>query len=317
MGGQSVTKQCKRTSIQRYRRRLQVVDTPGLFDTGMSNAEIIKEVVKCIGLSSPGPHAIILVTRIDRFTQEEKDTVEHFRAVFGEGMNEYLFVLFTRKDDLDADGKTIHDFIQDVPDTLRQLLSDCKQRYIAFNNRLPQQDGAQVRSLINMIDANIQRNGGTYYTTEMYQEAEMLMKRREKELGQQMEETVRQERQQLQMEFEERIKKLKKDNEKHVNNLQDKLKLLNTASSQSDEIQALKREIENAKKDAEIEKQLKEREHRQEMKTLDKKLKEVEEMAREKARAEVEKEESGGIWDGFKQIGRGIKNAFSSIFSRK
>lgn len=57
--GSSVTQKCKKGNTVRFVRRILVIDTPGLFDTGMT-----KEIVKCIGMSAPGPHAVVFVTGI-------------------------------------------------------------------------------------------------------------------------------------------------------------------------------------------------------------------------------------------------------------
>lgn len=64
----------------------------------------MQEIVKCIGMSSPGPHAFILVVSVGRFTKEEQETVDLFVSIFGEKIWNYVIVLFTREDDLQEDG---------------------------------------------------------------------------------------------------------------------------------------------------------------------------------------------------------------------
>ncbi len=70
---QSVTKTCGRGEVKMRDTNISVIDTPGMFDTEMSEEELRAEIEKCIDMSVPGPHAFLLVIRLDvRFTEEEK-----------------------------------------------------------------------------------------------------------------------------------------------------------------------------------------------------------------------------------------------------
>jgi len=42
----------------------------------MTNDEVCQEISRCVTVSAPGPHAIIFVTRIGRFTEEERKTIQ-------------------------------------------------------------------------------------------------------------------------------------------------------------------------------------------------------------------------------------------------
>ena len=58
------------------------MDTPGVFDTHSDKDKIAKEIIKCLGVVAPGPHAIILVLRFGvRFTEEENKAVEEVNKV--------------------------------------------------------------------------------------------------------------------------------------------------------------------------------------------------------------------------------------------
>ena len=70
-----------RDSIQG--REVAVVDTPGFFDTTVPLDETVEEVSKCMVLLSPGPHAILLVVKIGRFTPEVLNAVATMQKVFG------------------------------------------------------------------------------------------------------------------------------------------------------------------------------------------------------------------------------------------
>lgn len=143
--------------------------------------------MKCVGLTSPGPHAFILVIKVDRFTEEEENTVKHFETYFGENMLRYFIVLFTRKDDLEEDGKTLHYYIKKC-EKLQSVIEKCGGRVIGFNNRLKEEESnKQVQELLQIISEIIEKNNGDCFTNEMYKAAEESIKKREDEIRRQLE----------------------------------------------------------------------------------------------------------------------------------
>jgi small GTP-binding protein len=180
ISGTSVTSKCTKQHGVRFQKRILIVDTPGIFDTRQSNEKIQYEVAKCVGITSPGPHAFILVLSMSRYTKEEHESIMHFVKYFGDGIFKYFIVLFTRKDDLDEEGKTLFQLLGTLPPHLTQFIGKCGGRVIAFNNRLKGENmDPQVIELLSMIDENIKANGGKCYTNEMYIKAERLLKEKE------------------------------------------------------------------------------------------------------------------------------------------
>jgi hypothetical protein len=45
-------------------------------------------------MSAPGPHIVVFVTGIGRFTVEEQETVEHFTTIVGQGLKSQMIVLY-------------------------------------------------------------------------------------------------------------------------------------------------------------------------------------------------------------------------------
>lgn len=161
-----------------------IVDTPGIFDTAHTNEHTQTEISKCIAITSPGPHAFIVVVNVSRFTQEEQNTIDHFIKQFGENIYKYAIVLFTRKDDLDEEGKNIFDHLKTSPAQLQMLVKKCGDRVIAFNNRLKEDEQEeQAKQLFDEILKNVKRNGGKCYTNEMFEEAEKILRKREEEIA--------------------------------------------------------------------------------------------------------------------------------------
>uniref|UniRef100_A0AAV2KUW7 Gypsy retrotransposon integrase-like protein 1 n=1 Tax=Knipowitschia caucasica TaxID=637954 RepID=A0AAV2KUW7_KNICA len=82
---------------------------------------------------APGPHAFVLVLRVDRFTKQEKDVVSKIQHYFSEEALKYTTVVFTHGDQLD-DGQKIEDWYQENKD-LRSLVQKCGGRCHVFDNK--------------------------------------------------------------------------------------------------------------------------------------------------------------------------------------
>lgn len=212
--GSSVTTKCsKYIAENRFGKKIVVVDTPGIFDTEIPNEKTQQEIQKCVYITSPGPHALILVVGVNRYTEEELKSIDHFIKNFGEKSYNYFVILFTSKDQMDHDNITLDDYIKLAPQKLRSFIEQCGNRVIAFNNRLTgAESDKQVEQLITLIDKNVEKNEGKFYTNEMYKEAEEVLQEKEREIRKAKEEEMAKEMKRREEEinriFEEKINKV-------------------------------------------------------------------------------------------------------------
>lgn len=228
--GTSVTKHCSHNSEIRFNRKLVIVDTPGLFHTDHRSDNIKEEIGKCIGLSSPGPHAFILVISVAaRYTEEEQRSVDYFVEFFGENTFKYLTVLFTRKDELDLNNINIMEHIKGYPTSLKLFIQKCGNRIVAFNNKLTGvAQEKQVNELLQLVLENVKNNDGNCFTNEMYKEAEKQIREKEKEVIRQWTENEEKKLQFLKEELANRCKKqlLAHETEKLSENFQFKTEIV-------------------------------------------------------------------------------------------
>uniref|UniRef100_A0A8P4GN57 AIG1-type G domain-containing protein n=1 Tax=Dicentrarchus labrax TaxID=13489 RepID=A0A8P4GN57_DICLA len=196
----SLTVHCAKARGEVDGQNIAVIDTPGLFDTRTDEEKTVKDIAQSISYASPGPHIFLVVIKLGRFTEEEKKTVQKIQRIFGEEADKYSMVLFTHGDLLK--GKPIEEFLEESED-LQELVAKCNGQYHVFNNEL--QDHSQVGELLNKIRNVTEKNGGSHYTTEMFQKAEKKIEEEQQQILKKKEEKMHRE------ETEEDVKKLKEE----------------------------------------------------------------------------------------------------------
>ncbi|XP_067237124.1 GTPase IMAP family member 8-like isoform X2 [Chanodichthys erythropterus] len=216
----SVTRECQKQTSELKKKRITVIDTPGLFDTGVDNEETLKEIVKCVSMAAPGPHVFLLVLQLGRFTQEEKDAVKMIQDMFGDKSRMHTIVLFTRGDELR--GATIEDYVQ-RNDSLKNLVHQFGNRYHVFNN-MENEDHTQVSDLLYKIDLMLKGNGGSFYTNVMFQQVEKNIKGEQERILKEKEEELKRNEEELKTKYEAKIEQMKKEKERERQAMQNELR---------------------------------------------------------------------------------------------
>ncbi|KAK2864925.1 hypothetical protein Q7C36_004079 [Tachysurus vachellii] len=220
----SITRKTEDHHVHVEDRNVCVVDTPGLFDTSVDPVQTASEIGRSIYLSSPGPHALLIVLPVNmRFTEQEKQIIQQIEMLFGDEVRKYAMVLFTHGDLLEGENvetqikqnKALSDFVQ-----------QCGGGYHVFNNK-ELTNREQVSELLQKIDRMVERNGGTCYSNQMFEEAARLR--------QEEEERVRRVGEERKQENEEKVKRVgeerKQENEEKVKRVGEERKQNNASSS--------------------------------------------------------------------------------------
>ncbi|EMP25288.1 GTPase IMAP family member 7 [Chelonia mydas] len=177
----SVTETCAKGRVTWDGREVVVIDTPDIFDTKTPVEASACEIARCIMLSCPGPHALVLVIQLGCYAEDDNAAVRRIREIFGAEAMKYTVVLFTRKEDLEGD--SLNDYIRDLDNQdLQKLINVCGNRCCALNNKATGTErDEQINELRKVIEEMVQGNGGRSYSNEMYKYAKEKTEQQERE----------------------------------------------------------------------------------------------------------------------------------------
>ncbi|KAM9715794.1 GTPase IMAP family member 9-like isoform 2-T3 [Menidia menidia] len=157
-------------------RDLTLIDTPDVLGTSMPNDQRAREALRSLQLTSPGPHAVLLVIRAPgTSTGIDQDATRAIRAaaeLFGDGISEYIIPVLThadclrRQDDVDEDAWN-----------LKGITALCGQRpeLVVFSRAsdLPPKEQSALRQQL-LKRAMQMKEGGEHFAHELQRREDHL-----------------------------------------------------------------------------------------------------------------------------------------------
>ncbi|XP_030649118.1 GTPase IMAP family member 8-like [Chanos chanos] len=176
----------RRRTVQSVKRRgktagrqVTIVYTPGWWANlplSVNSQLFEQELVLGMSRCSPGPHALLLVIRLDSyFGDDERLAFEEHLNMFGDKVWDHSLVLFTFGDRLKE--RSIEEHIEREGDALQWLVEKCGYRYHVLNNK-NRSDKTQVTELLKKIEQMVAANSGCHYEIEGEKVKEVEEKRR-------------------------------------------------------------------------------------------------------------------------------------------
>ncbi|CAH7159186.1 Gimap5 [Phodopus roborovskii] len=173
LGAQSVTRTSQAEVGTWKGRSFLVVDTPPIFESKAQNQD--KDIGDCYLLCAPGPHVLLLVTQLGRFTAQDTTAVRRVKEIFGAGVMRHMIILFTHKEDLA--NETLDEFVTHTDNhSLRSLVQECGRRYCAFNNRASgEEQQGQLAELMALVRGLEQECEGSFHSNDLFLHAHVFL----------------------------------------------------------------------------------------------------------------------------------------------
>uniref|UniRef100_A0A2K5HMQ3 AIG1-type G domain-containing protein n=2 Tax=Colobus angolensis palliatus TaxID=336983 RepID=A0A2K5HMQ3_COLAP len=168
LSSRTLTKTCSKSQGSWEDREIVIIDTPDMFSWKDHCEALYTEAQRCYLLSVPGPHVLLLVTQLGRYTSQDQEAAQRVKEIFGEDAMGHTIVLFTHKEDLS--GGSLIDYMRNSDNkALSKLVAACGGRICAFNNRAEgRNQDDQVKELMDLIEDLLMEKNGDHYTNGLY-----------------------------------------------------------------------------------------------------------------------------------------------------
>ncbi|GFN96018.1 immune-associated nucleotide-binding protein 6 [Plakobranchus ocellatus] len=181
----SVTEELNYEVAEHNGKIIKVVDGPGVGDTRLDKKDsvdlVANKMAQAMLINPRGYHAFLLVTKYGaRFTEEDKDTIQFLKNMFGpKFVSQYCILVMTcgdtfQQDIEDRPGYTFPRWCSDQIGAFQDLLKECNGRIVLFDNvtRDEKKRDAQLNELLNMV--SLLQSHGHRYTDTNFQNAGAL-----------------------------------------------------------------------------------------------------------------------------------------------
>ncbi|XP_030649179.1 GTPase IMAP family member 8-like [Chanos chanos] len=144
---------CVRREGEVCGRLLTLVEMPALYNTQLSEEEVMRETLRCVSLCDPGVHAFLLVIPEGFLTDEDKGEIEKIQTIFSSRVNDYTMVLINQKPGQE---------VTELDETSQTIIRSCRGGHQFLGS------SSQVSELLKSVDKLVEQNRGSHYTTVMY-----------------------------------------------------------------------------------------------------------------------------------------------------
>ncbi|CAM4322476.1 unnamed protein product [Leuciscus chuanchicus] len=146
-----------------------VINAPHLLQPHLSDNQIIETVRKCLYLSDPGPHVIVLVLQHDQCSTKDQEHVEKVLKSFSNKVYEYTMVLTTQESDSVEPAE--------VNGVIKEIIKKCLNRHYKLTKNSPSAD------LKENLEKFAQMNSGHYLICDEFEGSENSTEQQDRERG--------------------------------------------------------------------------------------------------------------------------------------
>ncbi len=148
----------RRADAEFHGRQISLVELPALFNTRLSEEEVMHQALHCVSLCNPGVHAFLLIIPDAPLTDENKAEMEEIQRIFSSRINKHIMILIIQNSEHQT---------AELNEETKTIIESFGGRHAFFGPT------TQVSTLMENIKQLLEENRGEFFSTETFLEAQM------------------------------------------------------------------------------------------------------------------------------------------------
>ncbi|XP_073799939.1 uncharacterized protein si:dkey-175d9.2 isoform X1 [Danio rerio] len=147
-----------RTDVDLHGRLINVLELPALFNTGLSEEEVMRQTLRCVSRCHPGVHAFLLIIPDAPLNNEDRAEMEEIQKIFSSRINKHIMILIMQNSEHQT---------AELNEETQAVIQSFGGRHHYFNPK------TQESTLMENIEKMLEENRGGFYSTETFLEVQM------------------------------------------------------------------------------------------------------------------------------------------------
>ncbi|RXN13388.1 GTPase IMAP family member 8-like protein [Labeo rohita] len=153
-----LSSECVRRDVELHGRLISLVELPALFNTQLSEEEVMRQTHRCVSLCHPGVHVFIFIIPDAPLNNEDRAEIEEIQRIFSSRINKHIMILI--KQNSEHQTEKLNEETQSVIQKFGG-----RHQFIGPNT--------QVSVLMEKLEQMVEENSGVCFSTETLMETQM------------------------------------------------------------------------------------------------------------------------------------------------
>ncbi len=139
-------------------RLISLLELPALFNTHLSEEEVMRQTLRCVSLCHPGVHVFIFIIPDAPLNNEDRAEIEKIQRIFSSRINKHIMILIKQNPE-----RQTTELNEETRSVIQSLGG--RHQFIDLNT--------QVSVLMEKLEQMVEENSGVCFSTETLMETQM------------------------------------------------------------------------------------------------------------------------------------------------